>query len=106
MYLVMGAGIAASWPSSLAFGLTSAIADGGTAASATSCGLNGTSCCSSGATLTTAAIAALFAPIVVSIARPLEPPPPALIACAIRAGGMLFGFLYVASLVNRAGCAC
>src|ERR1700690_86301 len=52
----------------------------------------------------TPVMAALLALMVDRTARPLAPPP-ALSAWATRLGGIVAGFLYVASLANSAGLA-
>src|ERR1700689_914878 len=73
--------------------------------STVSCVAYGVSVLSCGATAMTPSMAALLAEMVVRIPRPLVPPPAALTAAAASAGGMVAGFLYVASLVKSAECA-
>src|ERR1700733_7774812 len=80
-----------------------AIADGGTLDSAVSCAVYGWRVASCGAAATTELIAAWLAEIVVSTASPLAPPPAAAIAWLTSLGGIVAGFVYLASWVNSAG---
>src|ERR1700727_796745 len=65
----------------------------------------GATVCRAGPTAITPVMAAWLAAIVVRMPRPLAPPPAALITWACSAGGIVAGFLYVASLANSAGLA-
>src|SRR5215469_9280505 len=80
--------------------------DGGTLDSAVSWAAYGCSGSSWDWTAATDWISALWAWMLSRMARPLAPPPAAARASLSSLGGILAGLLYVASLVNRAWCAC
>src|SRR5215469_4001582 len=80
--------------------------DGGTFDSAVSWAAYGCSGSSWDWTATTFSMSALWAWMLNRMFTPLLPPPAAATAWLSSRGGILAGLLYVASLVNRAGCAC
>src|SRR5690348_15843204 len=78
---------------------------GGTLVSAVSWAAYGAMDWICGATAITPLIAALLAPITVTIWSPVAPPPAAATACAASLGGTAAGAGQLTSLVNRVGLA-